>query len=205
MGTACRGVYFGVSGRPRKRGGPEIGERGQNAATKLGQGSWQGLGARTPSVSQLARRHRVGLPDAAFYGMEFKRPVDSPPKIVVADRGDAAESLPLPVVFTPLSELAADPMAHITAAGEQRNARGPVQSFETANDGKQFQTASASVRFAVRSGEAFAIADRLDGKFPAWSAVSRTVSFGVQQKVRAGIHATRMCRAGREALARELN
>ena len=134
MGTACRGVYFGVSGRPSKRGGPEVGKRGQNAPTQANQGSRQGLAGGTPGMLQFSRRRRLGLPNAAFHGVELQRPVDSTPKVVIADRGDAAEALPLPVVFAPLGELAANAVAHITAAREQCDTRWPVQGFETADN-----------------------------------------------------------------------
>src|ERR1700759_301345 len=101
---------------------------------------------------QFSRRLRVRLPDAAFDGVEFERPVDSTPEVVIANRGDAAESFPLPMVFAPLGELPADSAADVAAAGEQRDAGRSIERFEAADDCEQFQAAAADAWLAIGSG-----------------------------------------------------
>ncbi len=147
MGAACRGVYFGVSGCPSKRGAPEVGKWRQNAAAKLGE--CRGEGRRGVAVLlvafQLLVRHFIGLPNTAFYRVELQCTVDSTPKVVIADRFHAAEPFPLPMMFAPLSELATDSAAHVAAAGQQGYAGWVIQCFEPAYDGQQFEAVAARV------------------------------------------------------------
>jgi hypothetical protein len=41
----------------------------------------------------------------------------------------------MPVIFAPLVQLPADAAGDVAASGEQRDVRGLVDRFETANDG----------------------------------------------------------------------
>ena len=89
--------------------------------------------------------HFIGLPDTAFHSVELQSTVNPTPQVVVANGLYAAETLPLPVVFTPLSELPANSTAHVTAAGQQGYAGRAIQRFEPADDGEQLEAIAAGI------------------------------------------------------------
>lgn len=116
--------------------------------------------------------------------MEVESPVDALPEVGVEDWRHRAESLPLPVVFAPVVQLAADAAADVTATGYKRDSRRAVERFEPADDREQLEAVAAIVTFSVGRGQLVATASRLQGEFPIRIAVTRAISFGVQQVVR---------------------
>src|SRR4051812_22249979 len=119
------------------------------------------------------------VPGAAVDAMELQRAINAPPEVVVADRHELAEAFPLKVVLAPLIQLAADAAADIAATRDERDARGTVDGFQTADDGEQFETAVARLRFRIVGRESLVAADGLQDECPARRfALARLNCFG---------------------------
>ena len=136
-------------GGPSKRRWPEGRKWRQNAASQRGDGGCKQRASRG-AVRTLARRRPASR---SIRPGETQGTVDAPPEVAVANRDQFTESFPLPVVFAPLAELAADAAADVAAAGEQRDAGRAIDRFEAADDGEQLQAAGTRLEFRVGGRE----------------------------------------------------
>ena len=92
--------------------------------------------------------------------------VDSLPEVPIANRNHLAEPFPLPIVFAPLTELASDTSTHISAAGDQCDARRPINRLEAADHRQKFQAAWSRVELRIIRRELLAATSELQQKFP---------------------------------------
>src|SRR6476660_7833079 len=104
--------------RPSKRRWPNGRKWRQNAATQRSD-------SRRKQRAGSGRAHATAifrLPVAALDLVKLQGMVDSLPKILIANRNTVTETLPLPIVFAPLSELATNTATDVSAPGEQCHA-----------------------------------------------------------------------------------
>ena len=136
--------------------------------------------------------------------MKLQGPIDALPQVAVANRHHRAESLPLPVVFAPLAQLATNAAADVAAASEQRDARRAIERFEAADDGQQFQPAAAGVRFRIGGRESLDRRRPIAGRISNAACRAGSVRFGMQQEVGQGrLHRCGCCQVCRADGANE--
>ncbi len=91
----------------------------------------------------------IDPPDFALDPMKLERPIDPPPKVAVLDRHHLTVPLPLPVVFPPIDQSAANAARDVPAWRNQRYARWLLECFESSDYSKQFETFSTDFRLAI--------------------------------------------------------
>ncbi len=114
----------------------------------------------------LARGGRWLLPGVAVDRMEFERPIDPLPQIVVADRDSPAKSFPMPPLRPPLSQTASEATTHVATAGHQLDFSWPINRFKAPDDRQQFSPRIGRGRFDIAGDNRFLRSDMQQQETP---------------------------------------
>lgn len=103
---------------------------------------------------------RVEAECAALHVVDSYSYIHALPQVLVLDWDESAESLPHPVATPPFLQ-ESEATAYLIAGRDQRDSRGLVERFETADNGQQVQPLAANAVLDVRRLQFFRAIHRL--------------------------------------------